>query len=43
MGLSIARRSVPRQRGNVWTESEPGRGETFYFPLRAGENATQVA
>ncbi len=33
MGLSICKKIVEREQGNIWFESEPGRGSTFYFSL----------
>jgi PAS domain S-box-containing protein len=33
LGLSIVQRSMARQGGRVWAESEPGRGSTFHISL----------
>jgi light-regulated signal transduction histidine kinase (bacteriophytochrome) len=34
IGLSIAKKIVEAYHGNIWLESEPGIGSTFYFTLK---------
>jgi light-regulated signal transduction histidine kinase (bacteriophytochrome) len=34
-GLSIVKKLVERHRGQVWLNSEPGNGSTFYFTLQS--------
>jgi signal transduction histidine kinase len=33
LGLTIARQLVQQHRGDLWVESEPGRGAAFFFTL----------
>ncbi|KYF57604.1 hypothetical protein BE08_05520, partial [Sorangium cellulosum] len=38
-GLAIAQRIIERHRGNIWAESPPGGGTTFYFTLAEAPRA----
>ena len=34
LGLAMCKRIVERHRGQIWIESEPGKGSIFYFTLK---------
>ncbi|WP_158859227.1 sensor histidine kinase [Lunatibacter salilacus] len=36
MGLAMVKKSIERMGGEVWLESEEGKGSTFYFTIKKG-------
>jgi light-regulated signal transduction histidine kinase (bacteriophytochrome) len=35
IGLSLCKKAVDRLGGDIWLDSEPGQGSTFYFTVQA--------
>ena len=44
LGLAIAKHTVQAHNGNIWAESEEGKGSTFSFnlPIKANHNASNL-
>ncbi len=42
LGLSIARHLAELMNGKMWMDSDPGKGSTFYFTVRLGQDPERI-